>query len=124
MTDPRRPQDPVPGQPYGYPPQPGYYVYIPPPPPPGMVRPSNYLAWAIISIFLFWPVAIAAIVKSTQVDRLWLEGRYVEARDSSTTTRTLCLVATILGATLFVVMFLFVNLVFSQLPSHLPPVVR
>jgi hypothetical protein len=124
MTYPQRPQDPVPGQPYVYPPQPGYYVYVPPPPPPGMARPSNYLAWAIVSVILCWPVAIAALIKSTRVDRLWLAGRYHEAQESSNTTKTLCLVATVLGAVLFVLGMIMAATVFSQLPRYVPTTVR
>lgn len=123
MTDPQRPQDPVPGQPYPYLP-PGYYAYIPPPPPPGMPRPSNYLAWAIVTIILFWPIGIPAIIKSTQVDRLWLEGRYGEAQQSSNTTKTLCLVATILAAVFIVLSVILFFAVFNSFPRYAPPAIR
>jgi hypothetical protein len=121
LTDPyqshERPQDPAPGQFYPYP-QPGYYMYVPPPPPPGMARPSSYLAWAIVSIFLFWPLAIPALIKSTQVDRLWAEGRYGLAQQASNTTKTLCLIATILGAALLVLWLVVFFVVASRFPSY------
>ncbi|MEV4317961.1 CD225/dispanin family protein [Actinocrispum sp. NPDC049592] len=128
MTDPYRPQDPIPGQqqpyPYPYPPAPGYYAYFPPPPPPGMLRPSNYLGWAIGSIFLFWPIAIAAIITSNKVDRLWSEGRYGESQQASATTRTLCLVATVIGAVLFVLMIILWIAVFNTVTRYAPPPIR
>lgn len=111
MTNPQGPQyAPV---------QQGYQGYAPPMPPrePG---PPNYLAWSIISIFLFWPVAIAAIIKSTSVDRLWAEGHFELARQASRTTKTLCIVSTILFVVLIglVVMFLIMAAAaVSQLPN-------
>jgi ABC-type sulfate transport system permease component len=89
-----------------------------------MPRPSNYLAWAIVTIILFWPIGIAAIIKSTQVDRLWLEGRYSEARESSNTTKTLCLVATILAAVFIVLSMILFFTVFNSFPRYAPPTIR
>ncbi|TCO50857.1 CD225/dispanin family protein [Actinocrispum wychmicini] len=119
-----RPQDPVPGQYQAPYPPPGYYPYYPPPPPPGMPRPSNYLGWAIGAIFLFWPLAIPAIIKSTQVDRLWAEGRYDLARDASNTTKTLCLIATIIAAVLFVFFILMWFVLFNTVARYAPPFPR
>jgi len=101
MTNPYGQQpygQPVYYQPYGYP-QPGYpQPYgVPVGPPPGP-KPPNYLAWAIISIFLFWPTAIPALIKATNVDSEWQQGRYGEAEASSASARTFCLVSTIVGA--------------------------
>jgi hypothetical protein len=131
MTEPHeRPQDPVPGQyqpyPQAYPP-PGYApygYYLPPPPPPGMVRPSNYLGWAIGTIFLFWPIAIAALIKSSQVDRLWAEGQYGMSQEASNTTRTLCIVATCLGAALILAVFILWFVMFSTFMRYAPPLPR
>ena len=52
-----QPQQPYGQQPYGAP-QMGY------PAAPGGVKPNNYLAWSIISIFLFWPTGIPAIINA------------------------------------------------------------
>ena len=52
-----------------------------PAPPP---MPDNYLALAIIStIFCCLPFGVVSIVYATQVERLYLQGRYVEAVDKS-----------------------------------------
>lgn len=43
-------------------------------------KPANYLAFAIVSTILFFvPTGIVAIVKASQVDSLWAEGKYEEA---------------------------------------------
>lgn len=119
-----RPQDPIPAQypPPAYYPPPGYYY--PPPPPPGMLRPPNYLGWAIGSIFLFWPLAIAAIIKSSQVDRLWAEGRYDLSREASNTTKTLCLIATIVAAVLFVFFIVMWVVLWNTIPRYVPTAPR
>jgi hypothetical protein len=96
------PQSPPYGQPaaYGAPPQ----TYGPPgygPPmgygAPGGQKPSNYLGWAIGCIFLFWPVAIFAIIRATKVDGLWQTGQYAQAQEDSAAAKKLCLIATWIG---------------------------
>ena len=53
------------------PPPPGY----PPQQPVGQV-PNNYLVWSIlVTIFCCIPFGIVAIVKSSQVNGLWAQGR-------------------------------------------------
>jgi Interferon-induced transmembrane protein len=108
---------PSPYPPHGYP---GHYGYYPPPPPPGVMPPSNHLAWAIGAIFLFWPVAIAALIKSGQVDRLWEQGQYGPAQQASESTKTLCLVATIIGAALFVLAMVMFFVVFATVSTYGP----
>src|ERR1700741_294698 len=73
------------------PPPPGY----PPPPPPGSPpqppagqAPSNHLVWSIlVTIFCCIPFGIVAIVKSSQVNGLWAQGRYAEAQASADRAR-------------------------------------
>ncbi len=61
------------------PPSPGY-----PPPQPAGQAPNNYLAWSIlVTIFCCIPFGIVAIVKSSQVNGLWAQGRYTEAQASA-----------------------------------------
>lgn len=63
----------------------------PPPPPPGYPpqqpvgqAPNNYLVWSIlVTIFCCIPFGIVAIVKSSQVNGLWAQGRYAEAQASA-----------------------------------------
>nr|WP_052478910.1 CD225/dispanin family protein [Kibdelosporangium sp. MJ126-NF4]CEL21188.1 hypothetical protein [Kibdelosporangium sp. MJ126-NF4]CTQ96246.1 hypothetical protein [Kibdelosporangium sp. MJ126-NF4] len=98
---------PYPGYPppYGY----GYPGYLPQEPPP-----PNHLGWAIGAIFLFWPVAIAALIKSGQVERFWAMGQPELARQASESTRTLCLVATLIGAFTFVLGFVMFFVVLNS----------
>jgi hypothetical protein len=136
-----RPQDPIPPsyqsapsaerpyqayQPYpaGYPgPQPypvhppGYYPGYPP----QGIAPPNHLAWAIISIFLFWPVGIAAIIKSTQVEKFWMMGRPAMAEAASRSTKTLCVVCTVLAGAFFMLWLLLSLVIFSQAGDMIPP---
>jgi len=89
-----------------------------------MVRPSNYLGWAIVTVFLFWPIAIAALIKSNSVDRLWSEGQYGMAQEASNTTKTLCLIATILAGVLIIAMIALWFLVFAVYERYVPTLPR
>lgn len=99
------PPSPPYGQPAAYgapPPQQAYPGYPPQQPmgygmPPGGQKPSNYLGWAIGCIFLFWPVAIFAIIRATKVDGLWQTGQFQQAQEESRGARKLCLIATWVG---------------------------
>ena len=52
-----------------------------PAPPP---MPDNHLVWAILStIFCCLPFGVVSIVYATQVESLYLQGRYEEALDKS-----------------------------------------
>jgi hypothetical protein len=66
-------------QPPPPPPQPGY-----PPQQPAAPAPNNYLVWSILAtLFCCLPFGIVAIVKSSQVNGLWAQGRYAEAQASA-----------------------------------------
>lgn len=62
-----------------------------PPPPPGYPpqqptgqAPNNYLVWSIlVTLFCCLPFGVVAIVKSSQVNGLWAQGRYAEAQASA-----------------------------------------
>ena len=103
MSTPPGPQDP-----YGQ--QPPQYGYTPPPPAgsyggaPQGAPPPNYLVWAIISVFLCWPLAIPAIVFAAQVNTKWSQGDVAGAHDASGKAKTFSLWATILGA-IFIVLY-------------------
>lgn len=60
--------------------------------------PPDYKVWAIVSIVLFWPVGLFAILKSGEVGQLWRQGYRDRAREASRTTKTLCLAGTLAGA--------------------------
>ena len=105
MSTPTGPQDPN---------QPPSYGSAPPPPAygggggpaygggygggaPAGSPPPNYLVWAIISVFLCWPLAIPAIIFSTQVNSKWAMGDVAGAHDSSGKAKKFALWATIVG---------------------------
>jgi hypothetical protein len=102
MSTPPGPQDPYGSQP----PAGGGYGAVPPPPAnyygggstPPTPPPPNYLVWAIISVFLCWPLAIPSIIFSTQVNSKWAQGDVAGAQDSSRKAKTFALWATIIGA--------------------------
>jgi hypothetical protein len=83
------------------PPPPGY----PPPPPPGYPpqppagqAPSNHLVWSIlVTIFCCIPFGIVAIVKSSQVNGLWAQGRYAEAQASADSARKWIIWSVVVG---------------------------
>lgn len=125
MTNPYGQQQPYGQQPYG---QPAYYQQpygypqgygMPVGPPPGP-KPPNHLAWAIFSIFLFWPTAIVAIIKATSVDSAWQTGRYGEAQESSNSARTFCLVSTIIGVAWLVITVILVIVAFAAVDDYVP----
>ena len=46
--------------------------------------PENNLVWAILcTVLCCLPLGIVAIVKSTSVEKLWLQGRYAEAEKAA-----------------------------------------
>ena len=45
--------------------------------------PPSYLVWAILSLLLCWPLAIASIVFSTQVNSRWAMGDLAGSQASS-----------------------------------------
>lgn len=97
------PPSPPYGQPAAYgapPPAPAYPGYGQQPMGygmPGGVKPSNYLGWAIGCIFLFWPVAIFAIIRATKVDPAWQSGQFQQAQEDSAAAKKLCQIATWIG---------------------------
>lgn len=107
MSTPSNPQDPYGSQPpsdgYGQTPPPGYYGGGSSTPP--SAPPPNHLVWAIISVFLCWPLAIPAIVFATQVNSKWSQGDVVGAQEASSKARKWALWATIAGIVYIVLMF-------------------
>ncbi|AUI57205.1 CD225/dispanin family protein [Amycolatopsis sp. BJA-103] len=121
-------------QPYGQQPQPGYG-----PPSGGMPSPygqpapygqpspygapggmpggggdinaiKDYKGWAIGCIFLCWIIAIFAIMKSNEVNTYKMQGNYAAAADASRSTKTMCMIASIiggLGCLVGIVIFIF-----------------
>ena len=79
-------------------PPPGPPVAPPPPLHPSPVAPPNYLVWAILATVLcFWPLGIASIVFSTQVNSKWARGDVEGAAASSHKAKTFAIVTAVVG---------------------------
>jgi len=88
----------APPPPPGYPP-PGY-----PPQQPAGQAPNNYLVWSIlVTLFCCLPLGIVAIVKSSQVNGLWAQGRYAEAQAAADSAKKFALWSAIIGVVVFVI---------------------
>ncbi|BBZ46081.1 CD225/dispanin family protein [Mycobacterium parmense] len=78
------------------PPPPGYPGY--PPQPPAGQAPKNYLVWSIlVTLFCCLPFGIVAIVKSSQVNGLWAQGRYPEAQAAADSAKKWVMWSVIVG---------------------------
>lgn len=80
-------------------------------------KPDNYLAFAIVSTVLFFaPTGIVAIVKASQVDSLWSEGKYEEALAMSASAKKFSKISLFIGLgilgffTLFYIAYFFIIL--------------
>jgi predicted secreted protein len=83
-----------PPPPPGYPPPPPSY---PPQQPPGQA-PNSHLVWSIlVTLFCCLPFGIVAIVKSSQVNGLWAQGRYAEAQASADSARKWIIWGAVIG---------------------------
>lgn len=86
----------------------------PPPPPPSPygggssqgTPPPNYLVWSILSLLLCWPVAIASIVFSTQVNSKWAMGDVAGAQSASAKAKKFAIFAAIGGVGIWVFVIL------------------
>lgn len=89
---------------------PGNY---PPPPPPGGYapqgyvpgpQPSSHLAFAILTtLFCCLPFGVVSIVKASQVNGLWAQGRYAEAQQSSDSAKKWAMWSLIAGIVVIVI---------------------
>ncbi len=83
----------------------------PPPPPPGYPpqqpagqAPNSYLVWSIlVTIFCCLPFGIVAIVKSSQVNGLWAQGRYAEAQASADSAKKWVIWSVVVGLIVIVI---------------------
>jgi predicted secreted protein len=82
-----------PPPPPSYPPPPGY-----PQQPPAGQAPNSHLVWSIlVTLFCCLPFGIVAIVKSSQVNGLWAQGRYAEAQASADSARKWVIWSVVVG---------------------------
>lgn len=109
---PAQPQQPVSGpfqapyqqyaQPgYGQPPaygRPGMPAYQPPP--------ANNMVWGILTTILCClPLGIVSIVKASQVNSLWAQGRQAEAYDAAKQAGTWAIIAAVAGVIVGILYF-------------------
>ena len=93
-----------PPPPPGYPPPPPGY---PPQQPPGQA-PNNHLVWSIlVTLFCCLPFGIVAIVKSSQVNGLWAQGRYAEAQASADSARKWVIWSVVVGLVVGIIYAIF-----------------
>ncbi|GIG57442.1 hypothetical protein Lfu02_18140 [Longispora fulva] len=85
-------QQPQYGQPYG---QPAYGQ----PAPTGEIK--NHMVWSILTIFLFWPLAIPAIMNAAKVNGFLATGDYASAQQASEGAKKWAKIATIVGGCLY-----------------------
>ena len=77
----------------------------------------SYKGWSIGCIFLFWILAIFAIIRSNEVDRYKAQGNLIAAKEASDSTRMFCLIATILGALAWVITIVMIIVAVSAASS-------
>lgn len=77
--------------------QPGY-------PPQGPI--DNNMTWSIVSIFLFWPLAIPAIINASKVNPLLQQGDYAGAQNAAAESKKWSKLAIIIGASLWAISLL------------------
>jgi uncharacterized membrane protein YjgN (DUF898 family) len=95
-----QPYPPPPGPAQPYPPYAGQF-------PAG--APDNYLVWAVLStVFCCLPLGVVAIVKSSQVNSLWAQGRYDEAQRSAAEAKKFAMWSAIVAGVLAVLYGIFV----------------
>ncbi|QUR66160.1 CD225/dispanin family protein [Mycobacterium spongiae] len=81
------------------PPPPGY-----PPQQPAGQAPDNYLVWSILAtLFCCLPLGIVAIVKSSQVNGLWAQGRYADAQATAESAKRMVMLSAVIGVVVFVI---------------------
>ena len=71
--------------------QPGYPPQGPPP------QIDNNMTMSIVSIFLFWPLAIPAIINASKVNTLLQQGDYAGAQNASAESKKWSKLAIIIG---------------------------
>lgn len=100
------------GSPGGYG-QPGYGIAPIPPP-------ENYLVWAILTTVLCClPLGIVSIVKSSQVNSLWAQGRWDEARGSAQAAKKWAMWGAIIGGIVYLAVIVFYVLLFAMFAGDL-----
>ncbi len=75
--------------------QPGYPPQGQPP------QIDNNMTWSIVSIFLFWPLAIPAIINASKVNPMLQQGDYASAQNAAAESKKWSKLALIIGGVLW-----------------------
>lgn len=71
--------------------------------------PENYLVWAILSLVLgFWPLGVAAVVFSSQVNSKWMIGDLAGALESSRKAKKYAIASAVTTAAILVAYVAFI----------------
>ena len=72
-------------------------------------KPDNFLVWAILSTFLCcMPLGIVAIIKATQVDSYWAQGKHEEAYAAASDAKRWTLIGAGIAAAIWALYILLV----------------
>lgn len=81
-----------------------------------LVKPSNNLVWGILTtIFCCLPLGVVSIVYAAQVDGLWKQGLYEEARHSAKNARNWALASALIMAVVTILYFLVIFTLFGAM---------
>lgn len=82
--------------------------------PPRPACPDNYLVWAILTtIFCCLPFGIVAIVKSTKVEKLWMQGYQQEAENMSRDAKRWCIISALSSLIFTFIYFILYFFIFA-----------
>jgi hypothetical protein len=79
--------------------------------------PPSHLAWAIVSLTIFFPLGIAAVVYAVQVIEKWGAGDFSGAMASSSSAKNFAMLATFVGALVALIWVIFMIAAVSSYQS-------
>ena len=89
-----------------------------PPRPPMQPMPPSHLAMAIMAVFVFWPVGLAAIINAARVDRFVFTGDFAAADEASTKAAKFSKIAFGVAIGLFVLYVVVYAIIIAAIISH------
>lgn len=95
-----------------------YAPIVAPPRPPMPPMPPSHLAMAIMAVFVFWPVGLAAIINAAKVDRFVFTGNFAAADEASTKAAKFSKIAFGVAISLFVLYVLVYAIIIASIISR------
>src|SRR6266581_3637735 len=92
-------------------------------PPQGQPQVDNNMTMSIVSIFLFWPLAIPAIINASKVNPALQAGDYAGAQQAANESRKWSKLALIIGLSvwaLLIICWVLFFVIFATTASNLP----